>query len=74
MSFEEATPRVQGCLVVRLVPLESPNHSPNLGNPLFVTLGYDVGIAFNRRRSWNRKRFAPKHLLEIPAGNCGGSE
>ena len=40
----------------------------------FVTLGYDVGIAFNRRRSWNRKRFAPKHLLEIPVGDSSGSE
>ena len=38
----------------------------------FVTLGYDVGIAFDERRNWNRKRFALKHLLEIPAGNCGG--
>src|ERR1017187_10323223 len=32
----------------------------------FATLGYDVGIAFDVRRSWNRRRFAPKHLLEIP--------
>jgi hypothetical protein len=30
-------------------------------------LGYDVGVAFNPKCGWNRKRFAPKHLLEIPA-------
>jgi hypothetical protein len=34
----------------------------------FALLGYDVGIAFNERRSWKRKQFAPKHLLEIPVG------
>jgi hypothetical protein len=32
----------------------------------YSTLGYDVGVAFNEKGSWNRKRFAPKHLLKIP--------
>jgi hypothetical protein len=38
----------------------------------FATLGYDVGIAFDKRGSWNRKRFAPKHLLDVPAGKPRG--
>jgi hypothetical protein len=29
-------------------------------------LGYDVGVAFNEKGSWNRKRFTPKHLLKMP--------
>ena len=37
-------------------------------------LRYDVGIAFDKRRSWNRKRFAPMHLLEVPVGDCGGGD
>jgi hypothetical protein len=37
----------------------------------FATLGYDVGIAFEERGSWNRQRFVPKHLLEIPVGKRG---
>jgi hypothetical protein len=32
----------------------------------YSALGYDVGVAFNVKRSWNRKRFMPKHLLKIP--------
>ena len=40
----------------------------------FAQLGYDVGIAFNKQGSWNRNRFAPKHLLEVPVGNSGSSE
>ena len=35
-------------------------------------LGYDIGIAFEERRSWSRQRFAPKHLLEVPVVNRGG--
>jgi hypothetical protein len=31
-------------------------------------IGYDVGIAFDEPGSWNRGRFAPKHLLEVPLG------
>ncbi|MGA2118837.1 MAG: PilZ domain-containing protein [Bryobacteraceae bacterium] len=38
----------------------------------FAQLGYDVGIEFDKRRSWNRSQFEPKHLLEIPAGNRKG--
>lgn len=37
----------------------------------FAALGYDVGIAFDKQGSWNRKRFVPKHLLEVPAGRRG---
>jgi hypothetical protein len=37
----------------------------------FAALGYDVGIAFDERGSWNPRRFVPKHLLEIPVGKCG---
>jgi hypothetical protein len=40
----------------------------------FAPLGYDVGIAFDERRAWSRKRFVPKHLLEIPVANRGDSE
>jgi hypothetical protein len=40
----------------------------------FATLGYDVGIAFDERRSWNRQRFVPKHLLDVPVGKCGGQD
>ena len=32
----------------------------------FAQTGYDVGIAFDERGSWNRQRFQPKHLLEVP--------
>jgi PilZ domain len=35
----------------------------------FTELGYDVGIAFAERRRWSRKRFAPKHLLEVPVSD-----
>jgi hypothetical protein len=44
----------------------------------FVEIGYDVGIAFDEPQSWSRKRFEPKHLLEMPGGErsvargCGG--
>jgi hypothetical protein len=27
--------------------------------------GYDVGVAFDEKGSWDRKRFAPKHLLAV---------
>jgi hypothetical protein len=37
----------------------------------FAELGYDVGIAFAERGSWNRRQFVPKHLLEVPAGKRG---
>ncbi len=32
----------------------------------YTELGYDVGIAFDERRTWNKRRFTPKHLLELP--------
>jgi hypothetical protein len=35
----------------------------------FGALGYDVGVAFNQKRSWNEKRFAPRHLLKMPMGS-----
>jgi hypothetical protein len=31
-------------------------------------LGYDIGVAFDERKSWNLKRFEPKHLLCIETG------
>jgi len=34
----------------------------------FAQTGYDVGIAFDEPGSWNRRRFAPKHLLDVPLG------
>jgi hypothetical protein len=39
----------------------------------FAALGYDVGIAFHKQSSWNRRRFAPKHLLEIPVNRHDGA-
>jgi hypothetical protein len=38
----------------------------------FAQLGYEIGIAFDEPRSWNRQRFVPKHLLEIPVGKPAG--
>jgi len=35
-------------------------------NCRFVDIGYDVGVEFSQRGSWNRERFEPKHLLDIP--------
>ncbi len=32
----------------------------------YTELGYDVGVAFAEPRSWDKRRFTPKHLLEIP--------
>ena len=32
----------------------------------FSTIGYDVGIAFDERRSWSKERYEPKHLLQLP--------
>jgi hypothetical protein len=40
----------------------------------FAQIGYDVGIAFDQRRTWNRSRFEPKHLLEIPADDRAGAD
>ena len=37
----------------------------------FSELGYDVGIAFDERRSWDRRRYEPKHILNIPAYSRG---
>jgi hypothetical protein len=34
----------------------------------FAQTGYDIGIAFDEPGIWNRDRFAPKHLLEVPLG------
>ena len=33
----------------------------------YTELGYDVGVAFAERRSWDKRRYQPKHLLELPA-------
>lgn len=32
----------------------------------FADTGYDVGVQFSKPQSWNRRRFEPKHLLDIP--------
>ncbi|HTS29392.1 MAG TPA: PilZ domain-containing protein [Bryobacteraceae bacterium] len=40
----------------------------------FVEIGYDVGVELEPRGAWDRSRFAPEHLLEIPvAGRGSGS-
>jgi hypothetical protein len=38
----------------------------------FVTLGYDVGISFDQKKSWVRNEFEPEHLLDIPARAAKG--
>ncbi len=40
----------------------------------FSELGYDVGIAFDERKSWNKRRYTPKHLLELPAKRRPGAK
>ena len=32
----------------------------------FVEIGYDVGVEFEPRAAWDRRRFEPAHLLDIP--------
>ena len=32
----------------------------------FVELGYDVGVELEPRGSWDRNRFKPEHLLDMP--------
>ncbi|MBZ5620613.1 MAG: PilZ domain-containing protein [Acidobacteriia bacterium] len=32
----------------------------------FVEIGYDVGVEFEPRRAWDRRRFEPDHLLDVP--------
>jgi hypothetical protein len=32
----------------------------------FVEIGYDVGVEFESRGSWDRRRFEPDHLLDVP--------
>ena len=31
----------------------------------FVETGYNVGVQFDKPKSWNLRRFAPRHFLEI---------
>jgi len=33
----------------------------------YSTIGYDVGVAFDERRSWSKERYEPQHLLQLPA-------
>jgi hypothetical protein len=33
-------------------------------------IGYDAGVKFNESGAWDRKRFEPKHLLNVPVGNA----
>ncbi len=32
----------------------------------FVGIGFDIGIGFESRAIWNRDRFEPEHLLDVP--------
>src|SRR5580704_12282541 len=32
----------------------------------FVEIGYDVGVELEPRAAWDRRRFEPDHLLDIP--------
>jgi hypothetical protein len=32
----------------------------------FVEIGYDVGVEFDPRAAWDRRRFVPEHLLDVP--------
>lgn len=32
----------------------------------FVNIGYDVGVEFLAQEGWDRSKFEPDHLLEIP--------
>ncbi len=32
----------------------------------FVEIGYDVGVEFEPRAAWDRRRFVPEHLLDVP--------
>jgi|ERR1022692_746235 hypothetical protein len=36
-------------------------------NCRFVTIGYEVGISFDAQEGWERHRFEPEHLLDIPS-------
>lgn len=38
----------------------------------FVEIGYDVGVEFEAREAWDRRRFEPDHLLDVPVK--GGKE
>jgi len=40
----------------------------------FAQTGYDVGIMFDRSGSWNRRRFMPKHLLNVKIGKVNGPD
>lgn len=31
----------------------------------FVEIGYDIGVAFDRPGAWDRRRYTPKHLLQL---------
>jgi hypothetical protein len=32
----------------------------------FVEIGFDIGVSFESRAVWNRDRFEPAHLLDVP--------
>jgi hypothetical protein len=34
----------------------------------FVQIGYDVGVQFDKRGSWDRRCFEPEHLLAVQIG------
>ena len=31
----------------------------------FVEFGYDVGVAFDQPRAWDRRQYTPKYLLQL---------
>jgi len=37
----------------------------------YAEMGYDVGVQFDERESWDRQRFEPQHLLDIPIVEAG---
>ncbi|MEO8597338.1 MAG: hypothetical protein ABI759_28730 [Candidatus Solibacter sp.] len=39
----------------------------------FAQIGYDVGIAFEEALSPKRRRFSPKHILDVPIGGWSGN-
>jgi hypothetical protein len=40
----------------------------------YSTIGYDVGISFDRLKAWQRQQFEPAHLLDLPSESDVGDE
>ena len=39
----------------------------------FVEIGHDVGVAFDERGGWSKRRYRPKHLLQLPVNPTKGA-